>query len=131
MVTGQAAVVAIIGQFKVLLFAILIVSPLVLFLRKPRPASQTPGARQMTSAYEHPKGSGRCGSHRAISALAFLPGCKVGPNYTRPADPASKQYDQQAEKQLSAAGGPIGAQRIGLGQKINGDWWSTFASAEA
>ncbi len=40
MVTGQAAVVAVISQFKVLLFAILIVSPLVLFLRKPRPAVQ-------------------------------------------------------------------------------------------
>ncbi|MGO8699478.1 MAG: DHA2 family efflux MFS transporter permease subunit [Limisphaerales bacterium] len=39
-VTGQAAVVAVIGQFKVLLFAILIVSPLVLLLRKPRPAVQ-------------------------------------------------------------------------------------------
>jgi MFS transporter, DHA2 family, multidrug resistance protein len=40
MITGQAAVVAIIGQFKILFFAILIVSPLVLFLRKPRPAVQ-------------------------------------------------------------------------------------------
>jgi MFS transporter, DHA2 family, multidrug resistance protein len=39
MVTQQAAVVAIIGQFKILMFAMLIVSPLVLFLRKPQPAS--------------------------------------------------------------------------------------------
>jgi MFS transporter, DHA2 family, multidrug resistance protein len=35
MITGQGAVVAVIGQFKILLVAILIVSPLVLFLRKP------------------------------------------------------------------------------------------------
>jgi DHA2 family multidrug resistance protein len=34
MITGQAAVVAVIGQFKVLLITILIVSPLALFLRK-------------------------------------------------------------------------------------------------
>ncbi len=40
MITGQAAVVAVIGQFKILLFATLIVSPLVLFLRKPPPAVQ-------------------------------------------------------------------------------------------
>jgi DHA2 family multidrug resistance protein len=40
MITVQAAVVAVIGQFKVLLFAILIASPLVLFLRKPVPAVQ-------------------------------------------------------------------------------------------
>jgi NodT family efflux transporter outer membrane factor (OMF) lipoprotein len=66
----------------------------------------------------------------AIYALAFLSGCTVGPNYTRPADPVSKQYDQPAEKQLSAAGGPVDAQRISLGQKINGDWWSAFSSAK-
>ena len=39
MVTQQAAVVAVIDQFKILMFAMLIVSPLVLFLRKPRPAN--------------------------------------------------------------------------------------------
>ena len=32
-------VVAVIGQFEILMFAMLIVIPLVLFLRKPRPAS--------------------------------------------------------------------------------------------
>jgi DHA2 family multidrug resistance protein len=37
LVTRQAAVVAIVGQFKILMFAMLIVGPLVLFLRKPRP----------------------------------------------------------------------------------------------
>jgi MFS transporter, DHA2 family, multidrug resistance protein len=36
MVTGQAAVIAVIDQFEILVFAMLIVSPLVLFLRKPR-----------------------------------------------------------------------------------------------
>lgn len=35
MITGQAAFVAVIGQFKILLFAVLVVSPLVLFLRNP------------------------------------------------------------------------------------------------
>ncbi|MEI9923864.1 MAG: DHA2 family efflux MFS transporter permease subunit [Bradyrhizobium sp.] len=39
MITQQAAVVAVIGQFKILMFAMLIVSPLVLFLRKPRPTN--------------------------------------------------------------------------------------------
>ncbi|HVJ52069.1 MAG TPA: DHA2 family efflux MFS transporter permease subunit [Aliidongia sp.] len=37
MITGQAAVVAVIGQFKILMIAMLVVSPLVLLLRKPRP----------------------------------------------------------------------------------------------
>lgn len=35
MITQQAAIVAVIDQFKILMFAMLIVSPLVLFLRKP------------------------------------------------------------------------------------------------
>jgi MFS transporter, DHA2 family, multidrug resistance protein len=34
MVTGQAAVIAVIDQFKILMFVMLVVSPLVLFLRK-------------------------------------------------------------------------------------------------
>jgi DHA2 family multidrug resistance protein len=37
-ITGQAAIVAVIGQFKVLMLAMLVASPLVLFLRKPGPA---------------------------------------------------------------------------------------------
>jgi DHA2 family multidrug resistance protein len=36
LLTGQAAIVAIVGQFKVLLVASLIMGPLILFLRKPR-----------------------------------------------------------------------------------------------
>jgi MFS transporter, DHA2 family, multidrug resistance protein len=39
MITQQAAVVAVIDQFEILMFAMLVVSPLVLFLRKPRPAN--------------------------------------------------------------------------------------------
>jgi MFS transporter, DHA2 family, multidrug resistance protein len=39
MITGQAAFVGVIGQFKVMMIAMLIVSPLVLFLRKPRSAN--------------------------------------------------------------------------------------------
>jgi DHA2 family multidrug resistance protein len=34
MITGQAALVGVIEQFKVMMIAMLIVSPLVLFLRK-------------------------------------------------------------------------------------------------
>jgi MFS transporter, DHA2 family, multidrug resistance protein len=37
MITQQAAFVAVIDQFKILMLAMLIVSPLVLFLRKPQP----------------------------------------------------------------------------------------------
>jgi DHA2 family multidrug resistance protein len=39
MITQQAAVIAVIDQFKILMLAMLIVSPLVLFLRKPQPVN--------------------------------------------------------------------------------------------
>jgi DHA2 family multidrug resistance protein len=42
MITGQAAIVAVIGQFKILLLAALLASPLVLLLRKPRPVMPLP-----------------------------------------------------------------------------------------
>ena len=38
-ITGQAAIVAVIDQFKVLMLAMLTVSQLVLFLRKSNPAN--------------------------------------------------------------------------------------------
>lgn len=38
MVTGQAAFVGIIGQFELMMITMLVVGPLVLFLRKPRPS---------------------------------------------------------------------------------------------
>jgi DHA2 family multidrug resistance protein len=37
MVTRQAATVAVIDQFEILMFAMLVVIPLVFFLRRPRP----------------------------------------------------------------------------------------------
>ena len=40
-ITGQAAIIAVIDQFKILMIVILIVSPLVLFLRKPLPVQRT------------------------------------------------------------------------------------------
>ncbi|ROM94562.1 DHA2 family efflux MFS transporter permease subunit [Pseudomonas brassicacearum] len=39
MITGQAAFIAVIGQFKILMLAMLVVSPLVVFLRKPVPTN--------------------------------------------------------------------------------------------
>jgi len=48
MITVQAATVSVIGQFKVLLYAILVVSPIVLFFTKPRPAGEVGNVRETT-----------------------------------------------------------------------------------
>lgn len=60
----------------------------------------------------------------ALSVLALLAGCTVGPDYMRPAAPGSKQYDPQAEQQLTNAG----PQRISLNEPIRGDWWLAYGS---
>lgn len=39
MVTHQAAFIAVVDQFKILMVAMLVVSPLVVFLRKPVPTN--------------------------------------------------------------------------------------------
>jgi DHA2 family multidrug resistance protein len=39
-ITGQAAMVALLGQFKILMFAMILACPLALLLRKPRPLAQ-------------------------------------------------------------------------------------------
>ena len=44
MMTGQAAAIALFGQFKLLMIAMLIASPLALLLRKPRAAATLSGA---------------------------------------------------------------------------------------
>jgi NodT family efflux transporter outer membrane factor (OMF) lipoprotein len=59
----------------------------------------------------------------AVSMLALLPACTVGPDFERPAATASRHYDEQAEQQ-----GPTGSQQISLGSHIDGDWWSAFRS---
>ncbi|MDB5982401.1 MAG: putative efflux pump protein [Pseudomonas sp.] len=42
MITGQAAFIAVIDQFKILMMAMVVISPLVIFLRKPAPTNPAP-----------------------------------------------------------------------------------------
>ncbi|MGH8424045.1 MAG: efflux transporter outer membrane subunit, partial [Pseudomonas fluorescens] len=64
----------------------------------------------------------------AVSAVAFLTACTVGPDYQIPPPSLSQHYDQQAEQRLGQGGNKPGEQRIDLGKKVNGDWWSAFRS---
>ncbi|AZF11085.1 Efflux transport system, outer membrane factor (OMF) lipoprotein [Pseudomonas sp. R2-37-08W] len=60
----------------------------------------------------------------ALSALAFLSACSVGPDFKAPEPSPSQHYDPQAEQRLGAQ------QRIALGQKVSGQWWSALRSAK-
>jgi NodT family efflux transporter outer membrane factor (OMF) lipoprotein len=64
----------------------------------------------------------------ATTALLLVSACSVGPDFARPTKLASVHYDRQAEQQLGA--NEAGAQRISLGTKGSGDWWSSFRSAK-
>jgi NodT family efflux transporter outer membrane factor (OMF) lipoprotein len=59
----------------------------------------------------------------AVSTVALLAGCMVGPDFQRPDAPASKHYDTQAEKALAS-----GTQHIDFDRKIDGQWWAPFGS---
>lgn len=60
----------------------------------------------------------------ALAALVLLSACTVGPDFEPPAASQSQHYDQQAEQRL----GQDGSQRIALGNKVHGQWWSAFGS---
>jgi hypothetical protein len=53
----------------------------------------------------------------AVSALAFLTACTVGPDYQMQPPSLSQHYDQQAEQRLGQGSNKPGEQRIDLGKK--------------
>ncbi|MFJ3368402.1 efflux transporter outer membrane subunit [Pseudomonas sp. NPDC086251] len=63
-----------------------------------------------------------------LSTLVFLSACTVGPDFETPAASMSQHYDQQAEQRLGQGRNTPGEQRINLGKKVNGDWWTAFRS---
>jgi NodT family efflux transporter outer membrane factor (OMF) lipoprotein len=71
------------------------------------------------------------GNCLALSLLLFLllPGCAVGPNFTRPQPPTVSQYTQDPEPtQTIAADGK--AQQFDYGNAIAADWWQVFNSPQ-
>jgi NodT family efflux transporter outer membrane factor (OMF) lipoprotein len=63
----------------------------------------------------------------AAAVSLLLSACMVGPDYQKPAAPASQHYDTRAEQQLGGSGG---VQQIELGKSPAGDWWSAFGSSK-
>ncbi|WP_199902461.1 efflux transporter outer membrane subunit [Azospirillum sp. B4] len=62
----------------------------------------------------------------AALLLVVLSACTLGPDFTPPADPPSTHYDHEAERRLALEGS--GTQRVTLGTRMEGDWWSVFRS---
>lgn len=64
----------------------------------------------------------------ALSPLIFLSACTVGPDFKSPDASTSQHYDQQAEQRLGQGANKPSEQRIELGKKVGGEWWSAFRS---
>lgn len=66
----------------------------------------------------------------ALCALLATGGCTVGPDFQRPADPATATYGAQPlPAQTDSAPGPAGlAQRFSPGQQVSSQWWRAFGS---
>ena len=66
-----------------------------------------------------------------LAAVAILlVSCAVGPDFQRPASPASQTYVQgtQPSKTMEASGSGGNAQRFNTGMDIPAQWWSLFHS---
>jgi hypothetical protein len=66
----------------------------------------------------------------AVTALLFLAGCAVGPDFARPAAPAVERYTPDPLPGQTAAAPGLGgaAQRLVAGRDIPGEWWTLFRS---
>ena len=69
---------------------------------------------------------------RALVVLAFgsaavLAGCKVGPDFERPAAPPVERFTAD-RLQIESGATPIVDQQIALGAQLSQDWWKLFQS---
>jgi NodT family efflux transporter outer membrane factor (OMF) lipoprotein len=83
----------------------------------------------------NPGRNGVCGlAPLAVSAMVAcaLCSCAVGPNFHRPAPPATESYlpDALPDKTVEVAGPAGAAQRFLSGQEISAEWWKLFQSEE-
>jgi NodT family efflux transporter outer membrane factor (OMF) lipoprotein len=74
--------------------------------------------------------SKKCAGALIVTALLFVTGCAVGPNYKRPAAPNAPGYTPSLPAATSSSPNIPGgeAQTFAQGQDIPGDWWTLFHS---
>jgi NodT family efflux transporter outer membrane factor (OMF) lipoprotein len=72
----------------------------------------------------------RCAHFMAISAVLFMVGCAVGPNFKKPTAPAVPGYTPTPLSTTSETTNVTGgeAQRFLEGRDIPGEWWTLFHS---
>src|SRR5260370_191361 len=66
----------------------------------------------------------------AVSAVALLAGCAVGPDFVAPQAPPTKDYEFGGMPQPGVENAADPQQRFSMGQKISGDSWQLFHSSQ-
>ena len=66
----------------------------------------------------------------AVSVVALLAGCAVGPDFKSPAAPETKDYEVGGAPQPTVENSTETQQHFALGKKISGNWWQLFHSTQ-
>jgi NodT family efflux transporter outer membrane factor (OMF) lipoprotein len=66
----------------------------------------------------------------AVSVVALLAGCAVGPDFATPPAPETKDYEVGGTPQPTVENAADAQQRFSMGKKISGSWWQLFHSAQ-
>jgi NodT family efflux transporter outer membrane factor (OMF) lipoprotein len=78
----------------------------------------------------HAPVSFRASALAAVSVVALLAGCAVGPDFVSPKPPETKDYDFGGTPEPAVENAVEEQQHLALGKKISGDWWQLFHSSE-
>jgi NodT family efflux transporter outer membrane factor (OMF) lipoprotein len=74
--------------------------------------------------------SSRARAIAAVSVVALLAGCAVGPDFVTPPAPETKDYDVGGTPQPTVENMTEAQQHFAMGTKVSGSWWQLFHSAQ-
>jgi NodT family efflux transporter outer membrane factor (OMF) lipoprotein len=66
----------------------------------------------------------------AVSVVALLAGCAVGPDFVTPPAPETKDYEVGGAPQPAVENTTEAQQHFAMGKKVSGSWWQLFHSAQ-
>src|SRR6185312_7484173 len=73
--------------------------------------------------------SSRARAIAAVSVVALLTGCAVGPDFVSPPAPATKDYEVGGTPQPTVENSTEAQQHFTMGKKVSDSWWQLFHSA--
>jgi NodT family efflux transporter outer membrane factor (OMF) lipoprotein len=74
--------------------------------------------------------SSRTRAIAAVSVVALLAGCAVGPDFVTPPAPQTKDYEVGGTPQPTVENSTEAQQQFAMGKKVSGSWWQLFHSAQ-